>query len=72
MLAVGREVAGEVKHQSRRHAKQFNLEGVRGDGGCAFGHGADYFNRLHHERAKKRAINQLEAMGYQVTLTHAS
>ena len=34
--------------------------------------GADYFTRLHSERAKKRAINQLEAMGYQVTLTHAS
>ena len=34
--------------------------------------GADYFNRLHPERAKKRAISQLEAMGYHVTLTHAS
>jgi transposase len=34
--------------------------------------GADYFNRLHPERAKKRAIHQLEAMGYPVTLTHAS
>jgi hypothetical protein len=33
---------------------------------------ADYFNRLHTDRAKKRAINQLEAMGYQVTLTNAS
>ena len=34
--------------------------------------GADYFTRLHPEQAKKRAINQLRAMGYQVTLTHAS
>ena len=33
---------------------------------------ADYFNGLNPDRAKKRAINQLEAMGYQVTLTHAS
>ena len=30
--------------------------------------GADYFNRLHPERAKNRALHQLEAMGYQVTL----
>jgi transposase len=41
--------------------------------GCLYDDpGADYFSRLHPERAKKRAINQLEAMGYQVTLTHAS
>jgi transposase len=33
---------------------------------------ADYFNRLHPDRVKKRAINQLEVMGYQVTLNHAS
>ena len=32
----------------------------------------DYFNQLHPERAKKLAISQLEAMGYHVTLTHAS
>ena len=30
--------------------------------------GADYFARLHPDRAKKRAIHQLEAMGYHVTL----
>ena len=30
--------------------------------------GADYFNRLHPERAKNRALHQLEAMGYEVTL----
>ena len=30
--------------------------------------GADYFNRLHPERAKNRALHQLEAMGYQITL----
>ncbi len=30
--------------------------------------GADYFTRLHPERAKKRAVDQLEAMGYRVTL----
>jgi transposase len=34
--------------------------------------GADYFTRLHPERAKTRAIGQLEAMGYRVTLDHAS
>ena len=34
--------------------------------------GADYFNQLHPERAAKRAISQLEAMGYHVTLTRAS
>ena len=33
--------------------------------------GADYFTRLHPDRAKKRAIHQLEAMGYRVTLDHA-
>ena len=30
--------------------------------------GADYFSRLHPERAKNRALHQLEAMGYEVTL----
>ena len=30
--------------------------------------GGDYFHRLHPERAKNRALHQLEAMGYQVTL----
>jgi transposase len=30
--------------------------------------GADYFTRLHPERAKKRAVHQLEAMGYRVSL----
>lgn len=30
--------------------------------------GADYFTRLHPERAKKRALHQLEAMGYRVSL----
>jgi transposase len=30
--------------------------------------GADYFSRLHPERAKNRALHQLEAMGYKVTL----
>lgn len=34
--------------------------------------GVDYFTRLHPDRAKKRAIHQLEAMGYHVTLDHAS
>jgi len=44
-----------------------------GTSGCLYNDpGADHFNRLHPERAKKRAINQLEAMGYQVTLTNAS
>jgi hypothetical protein len=30
--------------------------------------GSDFFTRLHPERAKGRAIHQLETMGYQVTL----
>jgi transposase len=34
--------------------------------------GADYFTTLHPERAKNRAIHQLEAMGYRVTRDHAS
>ncbi len=34
--------------------------------------GGDFFTRLHPDRAKKRAIGQLEAMGYRVTLDHAS
>jgi hypothetical protein len=34
--------------------------------------GADYFNRLNSGRARKRAISQLEAMGYHVNLTHAT
>lgn len=34
--------------------------------------GADYFTRLHPGRAKKRAVHQLEAMGYRVTLDNAS
>jgi len=33
--------------------------------------GADYFSRLHPERAKNRALHQLEAMGYKVTLDRA-
>ncbi|KAB1919293.1 IS110 family transposase, partial [Micromonospora sp. ALFpr18c] len=34
--------------------------------------GGDYFTRLHPDRFKKRAIHQLEAMGYRVTLENAS
>jgi transposase len=34
--------------------------------------GADFFTRLHPDRTKKRAISQLEAMGYRVTLDQAS
>ncbi len=34
--------------------------------------GADYFTQLHPTRAKNRAIHQLEAMGYRVTLDDAS
>jgi transposase len=34
--------------------------------------GADYFTRINPDRAKKRAIHQLEAMGYEVTLSNAS
>jgi transposase len=30
--------------------------------------GADFFTRLHPERAKRRALHQLETMGYHVTL----
>ena len=32
--------------------------------------GADYFTRLHPERAKKRALHQLQAMGYTSPSTH--
>ena len=34
--------------------------------------GAEFFTRLHPDRTKNRAIGQLEAMGYRVTLDHAS
>ncbi len=34
--------------------------------------GADFFTRLHPDRTKRRAISQLEAMGYRVTLDNAS
>ena len=34
--------------------------------------GADFFARLHPERAKKRALHQLEAMGYRVSLDRVS
>ena len=30
--------------------------------------GADFFTRLHPERAKNRALHQLQARGYHVTL----
>lgn len=30
--------------------------------------GADYFTRLHPDRAKNRALHHLETMGYHVTL----
>jgi transposase len=33
--------------------------------------GAEFLTRLHPERAKNRAIHQLQAMGYQVTLKQA-
>ncbi|WP_431972385.1 IS110 family transposase [Nocardia sp. bgisy134] len=32
--------------------------------------GGDYFNRLHPDRSKTRAIHQLQALGYHVTLDH--
>ncbi|BEH02450.1 IS110 family transposase [Brooklawnia propionicigenes] len=34
--------------------------------------GADYFNQLHPDRTKQRAIAQLQALGYTVTLDRAS
>lgn len=41
--------------------------------GCLYDDpGADYFTRINPDRAKKRAIHQLEAMGYEVTLNTAS
>lgn len=44
-----------------------------GTNGCFYQDpGADFFTRLHPDRAKNRAIHQLEAMGYRVTLDHAS
>ena len=39
-----------------------------GDGTFYDDPGADFFTRLHPERAKNRALHQLQAMGYQVTL----
>lgn len=34
--------------------------------------GADCFTRLNPERARTRAVRQLESLGYAVTLAHAS
>ncbi len=34
--------------------------------------GADYFTRLHPERAKAHALHQLRSMGYAVTLQRAT
>lgn len=34
--------------------------------------GGDYYTRLNPERARRRAVRQLEAMGYRVTLDNAS
>jgi transposase len=34
--------------------------------------GADYFTRVHPDRTKNRALHQLEAMGYHVTLDRVS
>lgn len=34
--------------------------------------GGDYFTRLSPEKARTKAVRQLEAMGYNVTLEHAS
>ena len=34
--------------------------------------GAEFFTRLNPERAKNRAVHQLETMGYHVTLDRAS
>jgi hypothetical protein len=33
---------------------------------------ADYFTRLNPAKARAKAVRQLEAMGYHVTLDHAS
>jgi transposase len=41
-------------------------------GTCYDDPGADYFTRMHPDRSKNRAIHQLEAMGYRVTLENAS
>jgi transposase len=44
-----------------------------GNNGCLYDDpGADYFNRLHPNRAKRPAISQLEALGYHIPLTQAS
>lgn len=34
--------------------------------------GGDYYSRLNPERTRTRAVRQLEAMGYRVTLDNAS
>ena len=34
--------------------------------------GADYFDRRHAERATRRAVRQLERLGYRVTLQPAA
>jgi hypothetical protein len=34
--------------------------------------GADYYTRRDPERARRNAVNQLQRLGYQVTLTPAA
>ena len=50
--------------QRRNPAFNTDRDLAHGTNGCLYEDpGADCFNRLHRERAKKRANNELEAMG---------
>jgi transposase len=51
-----------------RHAMLIAIWNMGGTGELYNDPGAAYYARLNPKRARKRAIHQLEAMGYRVTL----
>ena len=56
MLAVGRHVVEVAYHLTAEAATYREL-------------GTDYFDRYRAERLKRRSLEQLRRLGYQVTLT---
>jgi transposase len=59
VLAVGHQIL-EIAYHVMRHGIPYHELG------------ADYFDRRHRDRALRRHVRQLEALGYQVTLQPAA
>jgi transposase len=55
-----------------QHAMLTAIWNMGTNGTCYNDPGADYFTRLNPDRARNRALRQLQAMGYHVTLERAS